>query len=526
MRLFFCFVFVNACVSVFAQQSKTVLQFNVSDVKMAQHFLKTDSAAKVVETKLGYRLLFMPPAHRLQCIVYRPNNNFIQTIQECYDEHRPLQLSPDAVWLLICQGVSIHINKHIDSLRPIIFKSQQKVELRHREDSLEYSAASWERLTASLSTKTVEYTKSNFYNSFVPKFSTTTAIHTTAYQITLMEGLKKGFTYVGESGCGIPSIKLSGTKKDWEWIYAHVSDFDQLGLSYWTKELKPIIAEFVNAYDGGAKPEFWQDIYKKFEEYNAFYISGWIIKFFPYIKQLDYTNDWNEEQQGTKAYEIYSDNPYVKGYSYYQSTLSTGDFPEGISKVDLKWENFIKKKEKNMLLMSGFMGIYQYEDKTLEPFVSWAVCDKSIRARKFKLPNRNFETMAHPNNNLWSPHIAKDVTSRPIYDIKSNKDYATSKTFVINYLENAIRAEGRFSKELKHIKLSFIVNGNGKVSHVEIKGHRELQQFAETKLMSLPASWLPAMTKMENVVMILEPDPALAGKLVKANYQMELVLFP
>ena len=85
-----------------------------------------------------------------------------------------------------------------------------------------------------------------FYDFFVPNFSTTTPVQTTVYQITLLESYKKKFSYVGETGCGIPQITITGNKEDWIWIFDHLSDLDKLGLTWWGKELRPIIKEFIN----------------------------------------------------------------------------------------------------------------------------------------------------------------------------------------------------------------------------------------------------------------------------------------
>ena len=90
------------------------------------------------------------------------NNGLIQTIQECYDNHRPLVLTPDIIWLAICQGISIHINgimmllKTSCSLRISLIKSQLEM------IGLEYSAKHWKNLIASFANETKKYTHDDF----------------------------------------------------------------------------------------------------------------------------------------------------------------------------------------------------------------------------------------------------------------------------------------------------------------------------------------------------------------------------
>ena len=80
------------------------VSFKVNDVEISDSLLKIDSAKLVFENKIGKEILFFPEEHTNYGLVNCPNNGLIQTIQECYDNHRPLVLTPDVIWLAICQG--------------------------------------------------------------------------------------------------------------------------------------------------------------------------------------------------------------------------------------------------------------------------------------------------------------------------------------------------------------------------------------------------------------------------------------
>jgi hypothetical protein len=42
---------------------------------------------------------------------------FVAAVHHAFMDHRPLRLSPDAIWLLICQGVANHISASAEELR-------------------------------------------------------------------------------------------------------------------------------------------------------------------------------------------------------------------------------------------------------------------------------------------------------------------------------------------------------------------------------------------------------------------------
>ena len=164
------------CKIFFAQtnQNKNVIEhsFEVDKVIKAKNYLpeqKTDSAYKY---KIQKQIKFIPPEHQNITIVSTKNNAFIQTIQNCYDEHRPLILSPDIIWLTITQAISIHINQNFDTYKNKIFKdtSNNKLEIFKREDSLSFRKDYWSSIITRISNETNKNVNDDYYKFFVPKF--------------------------------------------------------------------------------------------------------------------------------------------------------------------------------------------------------------------------------------------------------------------------------------------------------------------------------------------------------------------
>lgn len=477
--------------------------FAVSDVAPARKLLITNDAQAVFEHKLGKKILFFPGKYKGARLVASANNGLIQTIQESYDQHRPLLLTPDHIWLAICQGASIHINQEFKTLESQIFVKDKPKELVVRNDSLEYSGQSWEMLVASLSEQTRKYTKGDFYAFYVSDFSTTSKVETTAYQVALLESYKKAFAYVGESGCGIPSVTLAGTKKDWETILAKLGTLEKIGLGDWAQSLRPVIREFIAVFDGKVNKPFWQDMYKNLEEYGNLYISGWIIKFFPYLKSLDLkTGVYDENTNESRVEEVFIKNEFIRGDLYLQSTLTTEDFPSGISKIEVKFKNYFRNTTRDIEVYSGFFAIRQYDDKTVQPVIAWAVCDKKGSRPGEKLKYEAPASQKHAMN-TWTPHVYQTDKIAPVYDIKRFKTAEESKAYIRKYMLDSIASQKRFmDTRTKGLKIDFTVLSNGKIAGLRFLDASEpdLQAYLEKLLQRLPKPWFPAVAPVSDVM--------------------------
>lgn len=501
--------------------------FSVSGVIMADSLLKVDTAKNIFENKIEKEVLFFPEEFKTYGLVNCPNNGLIQTIQECYDNHRPLILTPDVIWLAICQGVSIHINENYDSLKNSIFIGDKPDKIVVRNDSLEYNVKHWQNLISSFSNETKKYTNDDYYSFFVPEFSTTQKVNTVAYQITLLESYKKAFAYVAQSGCGIPSITITGEKQDWQAIYSKLDKLNGLGLSNWSENLKPIISEFINVIDGNVNVDFWQSIYKNASEYNAFYISGWIIKLFPYIKEKNFnTGVYDEKTDVTRLDEVYKPNEFLDGNRYLISTLSTDNFPSGVAKIEISWENLIKSYTKEMEVYAGFLAIRQYSDKTLEPFISWVVCEKDAKKPNHKLMRNKNMVLKHAYD-YWSPSICKKPIEPAIYDIKRFKTQKESILHIESILQDSLFKSSNYKWiNFSSDSVEFIVFSNGTIGEISLMGEnrsKQLTEYIRKQLIELPEKWFPATAHPMDVM-----DDSFSDEenkiLIKVNSKVKMKL--
>ena len=219
--------------------------------------------------------------------------SFYSTLITAYANHKSVTLSSDMVWLLISQGFARYINAHSEEVRHRLVSHSGKKELVVNTDDLFSEDADWPQLIGGFASQINQFTKDGIANVITADFSTTGPVERVASQVTLMESVKSYFDYVALFiVCGIPSITLKGTPEDWQRVLEKTRQLEQYGLGGWTKDLEPILKEFVQAADGHPNQQFWQNIVKKkrIDEVRGpscapsskpTKFDGWFLKLFP-----------------------------------------------------------------------------------------------------------------------------------------------------------------------------------------------------------------------------------------------------
>ena len=223
---------------------------------------------------------------------------FLDALVDAYADHRPFVLSPDAVWQLISFNFSEYVNSHSEEMRSLLVSHEGVKDLiiMTEEDILGDKNADWSDIFEKFSTAIAENTKGDIAQLMTSDFTTTGPTERIASQITLMESLKSYFHYVaGRIACGIPNITLKGTPDDWRKVAEKVQGLEKYNMGWWTKELKPIMAEFVKTAEGHPDKKFWKDIVMQdrpdrlrgggcsLEKPTD--LDGWVVKLFPDMKK-------------------------------------------------------------------------------------------------------------------------------------------------------------------------------------------------------------------------------------------------
>ena len=287
-------------------------------------------------------------------------HSFMNALYLSFAEHRKITISPDMIWLLICQGFAQHVDINSEELRDKFVEHEGKHKITIRRDNFVKGEQNpWENTFPEFCDSIESYVGKELTDLVIADFSTTGVVETAAFQLTLMDAMDNYFSYGVMTSCGIPSITLKGTSEDWQWILDNIQKFNEYELEWWTSSLIPILQQFVNASKGNIDKEFWQGIYKYVPPGGGSgavpKINGWIIKFFPYIRK----------------YREFERNPYLNKDEFSREGLTIPNFPSGYSKVDFVWDYF--GTEYKMHFIAGFLGITQDSKGNIIPEISWLV---------------------------------------------------------------------------------------------------------------------------------------------------------
>lgn len=287
--------------------------------------------------------------------------------------HKSLILSPDIIWLLIVQGFSHHLDENHENLRSMFVSFQGKKTLEVKRLNLTPNTATdkdWADIIDEFVELIGKETGKQITDILEPKFSTTTYVSHTAGCVSIMSAMKHYFEYrTSMFGCGFPSIIIEGTLEDWELIKQKTEDISKYDLSWWTRNLFPIIDEFINVKKGEVNKEFWLRTFrhKNGGPYEPRYFDGWICNFFPYYKS---GKRKNHETIG----DIY-------------------DMPSEILTVPLKLDLVALGKTVNCELHAGFMGVKETrvgEGKyNVKPVIGWGFKYDVSGPKNEEKPKRN-----------------------------------------------------------------------------------------------------------------------------------------
>jgi hypothetical protein len=377
MKIVFTILIISIYSCVFSQtvsRQNNEITFTVSKVKLAENVLKEVSYKSALETRLNLLIESYLVSEKKRNLIETNAHAFISTLHIGFAQHRPVVISPDMIWLLIVQGAAQHINFKSDSLKESIvnFKTRKKISVRRDKFIKGNENNNWASVFPEFTDSIKSYLRDSLYNLFIPSFSTTGVKEKSAYEIAFMGAVNSYFDYSVYTFCGIPEITLEGSTEDWQWIAKNSSKLSKIGMTDWSNNIKPILNEFVNASKGKIDTTFWKSMYKWLDLSGGTKITGWIIKFFPYI----YSNN-----------QLIA-NPFIYGNRYAYSGLFPNNIPTGLSKVDMNWQYF--NQSFKMELYSGFVGISQNKkSKAIRPEISWAIRDINSEKKTQYKPQRD-----------------------------------------------------------------------------------------------------------------------------------------
>ncbi len=331
----------------------------------------TDSPQEIsFEEPDRYKYKYVTSSFREDLLYHFGDDEAYSMFTYAYANHCSLVLSPDIIWMLICQGFAAHVGTNSEELRDMIVSHENKKELTviSKTDMLNEDA-DWQTVINGFADEMNQYVKDDLVGTMTADYSTTGVTERIASQMTLMSALKDYFTYKTiYMGCGIPSITIEGTPNDWRNLLKKAMKLKKYNLGWWTKELKPILNEFITASEGHPDLAFWKNIIMKarpgelhsalkcgivnLNDPNATPYDGWFLKFFPYC------ND-----KGDRTPETVDVRSHMM---------------KDVTKADMKYVIVDSitgiEAEFPMILLSGFVGVeVDKATHAMKPKIGWVV---------------------------------------------------------------------------------------------------------------------------------------------------------
>ena len=331
-------------------------------------------------------------------------HSVVQAVYLAFSQHRPLVLTPDAIWITLAQGFAHHLNAHREALRSRLVAHKGNATLEALTLKLA-STRDWAAVIQQWSTEIQSHIPAELYQLMLCEFSTTTPIIRTASQVVMLDAFQQYFDFVANCICGIPTITVTGTVQDWITIRARVDVMAGYHLEWWTDRLNPICDAFIETVQGHPSATFWQHIYNPKEIYGGSLITGWLADLFPYIKAPLTANPTVRNP----ILEI----PRERLTS--RDGLSMGSVPTGLSRVPLIVVN-PESDQKQMELIAGFIGVKQdAETRQLEPEIGWAVLEADETSRVFtrlaSATSKETTKLPDATAGTWENHYAENLDS-------------------------------------------------------------------------------------------------------------------
>ena len=203
--------------------------------------------------------------------VFASGHGFLAACMTAFAHHLPLALTPDDLWTVIANGFARHVNTNAEELRSNFVDHEEQMEIRIREDTMVRSKSppeQWEQLIFPQFSEAIANNTNDaevIDTLVVRNFTTSTPASQAASEILLMSTMKSFFKFQMDTMCGIPNIRLEGTRDDWMTLRERTENLGQWMLQnsthgdLWISDIVlPILDEFIESFDGDVNYCFWQ----------------------------------------------------------------------------------------------------------------------------------------------------------------------------------------------------------------------------------------------------------------------------
>ncbi len=367
------------------------IRFGVDEVQPASELLIVESGRGQLER----RFVRATSLEKNRELVAFSHDETFQLIPDCeihplalavhtaFSEHRPLQLTPDIIWITLAQGFAQHINNNAETWRSRFVQHQGREQLIVNVLETPTQSPQWAEKIEEWVLQIRDRVGADCYRLLECNFSTTTPISRTVSHVVMMDAFKQYFDFAILSICGIPEVTLLGTVADWQSIRDRVREMARYDLEWWTARLLPICDEFIDTAAGNPSLAFWQCIYKPEAVYGAELITGWLADLFPYLQDgRTHAPTVRNPLLAMDRCELPNTSDREPQDFFFSNIdgIAPTRIPLGLSMVPISFKVANTGKEYPLDLVAGFIGVSQdAQNLTLQPELGWIVRSRDER---------------------------------------------------------------------------------------------------------------------------------------------------
>jgi len=203
------------------------------------------------------------------------HKSYYEYAAACYNTHHGMVVAPHLLWYIVLCEISGHIKANADHYRSLFTNAPEgKTEITVYGDVL---SVEMEQFITQLR----EHVPVS-PDLFLPEFSTATPQYNAAASCAFMDAVSPYYSY-SMMLCGIPKIRLEGTREDWVSFKAFLDSLQgRLDLAKTPLErIGGHIQSILDTYDNDPDLEFWGNIFQneRCGSGGQVKFTGWLTEF-------------------------------------------------------------------------------------------------------------------------------------------------------------------------------------------------------------------------------------------------------
>jgi hypothetical protein len=210
------------------------------------------------------------------------HKNYLEYLRTCWANHYGVVISPDIVWHVILNELSGHIIDNSDRYRSLFTTSEDKVEIV-------VETGDPQLINLKLITQQLRSLVPTNIDLFVPEFTSSTEASSLAFMAAFAEAMTPYYNY-SMYLCGIPKVKVLGTKQDWEKIILNLTELKGLlKISNYVDRLIGTIGQIAHSYES-VDEEFLGDVFRldRCGSGGQVEVRGWVTDLFMKTPRVAY----------------------------------------------------------------------------------------------------------------------------------------------------------------------------------------------------------------------------------------------